>query len=215
MGGMGGFPGGFPGFEDQSIDMSEFAKAQTDRLAGALELTGKQYDKIYKIYHDELDRRVNELQTSDSNSGFPGMGGFPGGMGGGPMGGPGMGGPMGGPDGPVEGPDEKSDEQTLTVDDLTNNTMSKAQRTYMNIMAQEPTKKDAKAQQKIEKKMSKILSADQFAKWKEIEKQPMPMMFRSDNRGPRPQGAPQGQRGPQGQGGPQGQRGPQGQNGTN
>lgn len=159
MGGFGGH-GGFGG----AVDMSEFAKLATDRLAGALELTGKQYEKIYNIYLNELDRRVNEL-SNDSNGGF---GGFPGMMG---PGGPGMGGPGMGGGFPGMGREAGAEGGMMGAN------LTQAQRTYLRILAQEPTKKDIKAQQTIEKKISKLLTPEKFAKWKEIEKQPLPLLF--------------------------------------
>lgn len=203
MGGGFMFSGGFGG---GAVDMSEFAKIHTDRLAGPLELNGKQYEKIFNLYLDEFDRRVNNLD-SDSGSGMPG--GFPGMMGGPGMMGPGMGGGF-----PGMGRSEDAEGGMI------GNGLTQAQRTYMKIMSQEPTKKDIKAQQKMTKKMSKILSPEQFAKWKEIEKQPVQLMFlhngpqgRPQGGRPQGQGGLQGQRGPQGQGGPQGQRGPGGPGG--
>ncbi len=65
------------------------------------------------------------------------------------------------------------------------------------------TKADVKAKAKIEKKMSKILTPEQFAKWKEIEarpKMPMPGMGRPEGAGPRGEGRPGGR---PGMGGPQ------------
>lgn len=231
----GGMRGGMPGgmmMMGGANDMSEIARKQTEILAKTLKLDGKQYKKIYKINLDELDRRMNHMLASGSSTSGRGMGG--GMMGGGmpPMGGPGMMGggmpPMGGmpgmpgmpgmnPDGNAEAaPAEAQDPDALT--DSENQVISRLE-------ALERTKADIKAQEKIAKKMQKILTAEQYQIWDMMAVPgdyfaPYRMLMgpRGMGRGPqgRPQGAPQG--GPQGmgfgpQGGPQGmqQGGPQGQ----
>ena len=201
-GGMhGGMPGGMPfmpmGFSGSAVDMSEVAQAQTDMFKKELGLNDKQCNKIYKIYLNELDRRVNQMldhpDESDSESGtgfgagFPGA--FPGGMPGGMPGGPGMGrGFPGGMPGAAEGEGD-SDENTTTQ-------MSNAMRTAMKLMQRPQTKADAKANVKIAKKMSKILTPEQYAKWEDLKNRPL--FPAGQMRGGNGQGRPQGQGHPQG-----------------
>ena len=147
------------------------ARRATDRMNKELQLTEKQYNKIYKLNLKEERKRFENMTATNSMQ-RPPMGERPE-MGGGrpPMGGgggmrPGMGGgrpPMGGPGrGPQMTPERAEDLQKAAV---------------------------AK-----EKKIKKILTEEQYAKWIQM------------NQPQEPPRRPQGDRPEKGEGKPEGER---------
>lgn len=182
-GGMMG--GGFGGFSGGAVDMAPLAVFQTEQLAKDLNLTDQQAKKIQKIYKKELDRRMNHYLATGGSSrgggfggGFPGGGmppmggGFPGGgmppMGGGFPGGGNFGGGFpGAPDAQAAPAEENNDSPELKA----------AKQAYERLEQMEETNADLKARIKIEKKMMKILSEEQYSMWSAIQNRPkgMPM----------------------------------------
>lgn len=172
MGGFGGFGGG-------AVDMAPLAVFQTEQLAKDLNLTDQQVKKIRKIYKKELDRRMNHYLANGTSGGFGGMmgGGMPP-MGGGMMGGgmPPMGGgmpPMGGGfpgGGSFGGFPGMGDAQAAPAEEDTDSPELKAaKQAYERLEQMEETNADLKAKIKIEKKMMKILDAEQYSKWSAIQ----------------------------------------------
>jgi hypothetical protein len=163
-------PEGDKVFAEQAKELSpkspeSIAQAQADRMDEKLELSKKQYKKIYKIYLSEAKTMQKEMQNGNGMpqmggrpmgggqggpmGGGPGgqMGGGPGGqMGGGPMGG-GQGGPMGGGQG---GPMGGGQGQPGTAKN--------------NSDAQ-------KRMEKMNKKIKKVLTETQYTKWEQFRKE--------------------------------------------
>ena len=176
--GGGGFPGG--GFNMSYaggvVDMTALANYQAERLGRELGLTSQQVKKIAKINKKELDRRMNHMHSV----GVPRMGGMPGmggpGMGGGRPGGPGMGGPgmgggrpggfpggfpgMGQADSTAAAPTIEFPAEAADNPDLQQGLVA-----ISRLEALEETEADIKARIKIEKKMKKILTDEQYARW--------------------------------------------------
>ena len=177
-GGFRGGPGG-PGmgmmYNGGVVDMTALANFQAEQLGRQLDLTPQQVKKIAKLSKKELDRRMNHMHSV----GVPRMGGFPGGgpgMGGPGMGGPGMrpGGPgMGGPGMPPGGfpgggfPGMGQDEQAAQPEADSNESpeLQQGRAALSRLEALEETQADIKARIKIEKKMKKILTPEQYELW--------------------------------------------------
>lgn len=73
-------------------DPAEMAAHKADMMQREVGLDDKQYKKVYKLFKKDYEYRADAMEMPEG--GFPG--GFPGGQGGFPGGGPGMGGPGGG-----------------------------------------------------------------------------------------------------------------------
>ena len=167
-GGPGGFPGGgFPGmgmgYNGGVVDMTALANFQAEQMGRELGLTEQQVKKIAKLNKKELDRRMNHMHSV----GVPRMGGFPGDGPGGPGMGPG-GFPGGGPGGFPGGefPGMGQDQQTeVNPDSAESPELQQGRAALSRLEALEETKADIKARIKIEKKMKKILTEEQYARW--------------------------------------------------
>lgn len=186
----GGMPGGgFPGgggfnmsYAGGVVDMTALANYQAERMGRELGLTPQQVKKIAKLNKKELDRRMNHMHSV----GVPRMGGMPGmggpgmgggrpggpGMGGGRPGGPGMGGgrPGGFPGGGFPGMMPDSTAAAAPTIDLppeaaNNPDLQQGLVAMSRLEALEETQADIKARIKIEKKMKKILTEEQYARW--------------------------------------------------
>jgi Spy/CpxP family protein refolding chaperone len=152
-------PQGEQGMHQLPQSPEKIARHQAKAMQKAVDLDEKQYDKIYSLYLKEENQRRKQMMNQGGGQGMPQGGrpqGGPGGggpMGGGP-GGPGMGGgqmgggPMGGPQG---GPSMGGSRPQMSQDDA---------------------KTLEKQRQKREKKIKKILTAEQYAKW--VDMQPAP-----------------------------------------
>ena len=171
-GGRGGFPGGggFPGmYSGGTVDMTALANFQAEQMGREPGLNEQQVKKIAKLNKKELDRRMNHMLAVGvprMNFGGPGMGGpgmGPGGPGGG---GPGMGGPRPGgfPGGGFPGMGETEQPQ---IDENSEESpeLQQGRAALTRLEALEETKADIKARIKIEKKMKKILTDEQYARW--------------------------------------------------
>lgn len=139
------------------------ARRATERMRKELQLTDKQYEKIYKLNLKEEKKRfsaMSEMQTPEGMDGGqrPEMGGgrppMEGGMDfGGPGGmGPGMGGGMGG----------------------RRPQMGGAPGGRRPMMTQESAEDLQKAAAAKEKKIKKILTEEQFTKWQKMQQQEQP-----------------------------------------
>lgn len=139
------------------------AQRRTDEMDKALNLTEKQYKKIYKLFLKEEKEKVENMMQRHSGgmNGQPPMGGRP------PMGGamppqgggfPGMGG----------APKDMSPEERM----------------------KEHAEKMQKEQEKREKKIRKILTEEQYAIWQTMKPQPqvLPPMPEGERPGPGPRG---------------------------
>ena len=160
----GGFPGGGPGmYSGGTVDMTALANFQAEQLGRELDLTPKQVKQIAKLNKKELDRRMNHMLAV----GVPRGGGFPGGGPG--MGGPGMGGPGMRPGGGFPGggfPGMEQGEQTeVDPSSAESPELQQGRAAYSRLDALEETQADIKARIKIEKKMKKILTEEQYARW--------------------------------------------------
>ena len=171
MGG-GGFRGG-PGmgmgmmYNGGVVDMTALANFMAEEMGRQLDLTPQQVKKIAKLNKKELDRRMNHMHSVGvPRMNFePGMGG-PGMRPGGPgMGGPGMppggGFPGGGfpgmnPDGQAAQPEANPEESPE---------LQQGRAALSRLEALEETQADIKARIKIEKKMKKILTPEQYERW--------------------------------------------------
>ncbi len=139
------------------------AQRRTDEMDKALNLTEKQYKKIYKLFLKEEKEKVEAMMQRHPGgmNGQPPMGGRPP-MGGGmpPQGGgfPGMGG----------FPEGMSPEERM----------------------KEHAEKMQKEQEKREKKIRKILTEEQYAIWQTMKSQPqvLPPMPEGERPGPGPRG---------------------------
>jgi hypothetical protein len=136
----------------------KIARHQAKAMQKAVNLDEKQYDKVYTLFLKEENTRRKQMMNQGGGQGMPmggrpqggpggggPMGGGPGGMGGGPMGGPGMGGgPQGGP-GMGGGRPQMSQDDAKTLE---------------------------KQRQKHEKKLKKILTAQQYEQWTSLQPKP-------------------------------------------
>jgi hypothetical protein len=162
---VGQAPQGEQGMHQLPQSPEKIARHQAKAMQKAVDLSEKQYDKIYSLYLKEENTRRKQMMNNQGGGqgmrpqGGPGMGGpggggpgGPGGGMGGPGGGPGMGGgqmgggPQGGPGGQMGGARPRmnpSDAQAME-----------------------------KQRQKREKKIKKILSAEQYEKWLSLQPAP-------------------------------------------
>lgn len=139
------------------------AQRRTDEMDKALNLTEKQYKKIYKLFLKEEKEKVENMMQRHSGgmNGQPPMGGRP------PMGGamPPQGGGFPGMGGAPKGmsPEERMKEHA---------------------------EKMQKEQEKREKKIRKILTEEQYAIWQTMKPQPqvLPPMPEGERPGPGPRG---------------------------
>ncbi len=166
MGG-GGFPGGgFPGmgmmYNGGVVDMTALANNMAEVLGRQLDLTPQQVKKIAKLNKKELDRRMNHMHSV----GIPRMNFEPG------MGGPGMrpGGPGMRPGGPgmpggFPGMDQAEATPQPEANPEESPELQQGRAAMSRLEALEETQADIKARIKIEKKMKKILTEEQYARW--------------------------------------------------
>lgn len=134
-----------PAEPPQRMTPEQIATRKTEHLNRELGLTEKQFKKVYKIYLKQAQTLQGEMESRFAErmeSGRPPMGG-PGGPGGGMRPGP------GGPDMRGERPEGMP-------------------RGMMPGISMEESEKDLAAR---DKKMKKILSEDQYAKWRKLESQ--------------------------------------------
>lgn len=146
------------------------AQRRTDEMDKALNLTEKQYKKIYKLFLKEEKEKVENMMQRHPGgmNGQPPMGGRP------PMGGgrPPMGGGMppqgGGFPGMGGAPEGMNPEELM----------------------KEHAEKMQKEQEKREKKIRKILTEEQYATWQTVKPQPqvLPPMPEGERPGPRSRG---------------------------
>ena len=152
--------------------MTALANYQAERMGRELGLTSQQVKKIAKINKKELDRRMNHMHSV----GVPRMGGMPGmggpGMGGGRPGGPGMGmgggrPGMGGFPGMRQADSTAAEAPTIEfpAEAADNPDLQQGLVAMSRLEALEETQADIKARIKIEKKMKKILTDEQYARW--------------------------------------------------
>lgn len=139
------------------------AQRRTDEMDKALNLTEKQYKKIYKLFLKEEKEKVEAMMQRHPGGmdGQPPMGGRP------PMGG-GMPPQGGGFPGMGEFPEGMSPEERM----------------------KEHAEKMQKEQEKREKKIRKILTEEQYATWQTVKPQPqvLPPMPEGERPGPGPRG---------------------------
>lgn len=139
------------------------AQRRTDEMDKALNLTEKQYKKIYKLFLKEEKEKVEAMMQRHPGGmdGQPPMGGRP------PMGG-GMPPQGGGFPGMGEFPEGMSPEERM----------------------KEHAEKMQKEQEKREKKIRKILTEEQYATWQKVKPQPqvLPPMPEGERPGPGPRG---------------------------
>ena len=119
------------------------ARKMTDRMKEELQLTDKQYDKLYKLNLKEQQEHFATM-TERGNGQRPLMGSRPGRGGARPPMDGGMGPGMGGGRPPMGAPGERP------------------------VMEKDNVEKMQKAAAKKEKKIKKILTAEQYAKWQEM-----------------------------------------------
>ena len=167
----GGMPGGgFPGgggfnmsYAGGVVDMTALANYQAERMGRELGLTPQQVKKIAKLNKKELDRRMNHMHSV----GVPRMNFEPGmgpGMGG--PGGPGMGRPRMGQMPPEGFPGFGEQEETqIDPESEESPELQQGRAAMSRLEALEETQADVKARIKIEKKMKKILTDEQYARW--------------------------------------------------
>ena len=164
-GGFRGMPG--MGYNGGVVDMTAVANVMAQDMGRELGLNEQQIKKIAKLNKKELDRRMNHMHSV----GVPRMN-FEPGMGPG-MGGPGMGPGMrpGGmrPGGGFPGmPEAEQQEQEMPQWEVNPNEPPEVQEgraAISRLEALEETEADIKARIKIEKKMKKILTEEQYARW--------------------------------------------------
>lgn len=141
------------------VSAEDAATRKTGILRSELSLTDKQYKKVYKLYLKQAEQATAPI-SSQGKPMAQGMGGpRPGGVrpGGGGMGGPGggMGGPGGGMGGPGGGMGPGGGHGPG--------------QTGLQPRSDEPYFEAEKEIAARDKKMKRILSADQYAKWKPWE----------------------------------------------
>ena len=159
----GGFPGGgFGMYNGGVVDMTALANYQAEQLGRELQLTPQQVKKIAKLNKKELDRRMNHMHSV----GIPRMSFEPG------MGGPGMrpGGPGMRPGGPgmpggFPGMDQAEATPQPEANPEESPELQQGRAAMSRLEALEETQADIKARIKIEKKMKKILTEEQYARW--------------------------------------------------
>jgi Spy/CpxP family protein refolding chaperone len=155
-------PQGEQGMHQLPQSAEKIARHQAKAMQKAVDLNEKQYDKIYSLYLKEENARRKQMTSQGGGAGMPQGGrpqGGPGGggpMGGGPgMGGPGGGGMMGGGPGmgggPQGGPGMGGGRPQMSQNDA---------------------KTLEKQRQKREKKIKKILTAEQYEKWTSLQPAP-------------------------------------------
>lgn len=146
----------------KKLTLQQIAHKITDEMDRELNLTDKQYNKIYKL-------NLKELKEAEADSLYIGRGGMQPGFG--PR--PGMGpGPRPGGPGMGERP-EKQEFQPLT-----------------EVQKQELREAHEKARIKKDKKMRRILTDAQYYKWIRSEQERLLKMRNHRHSGPRPDGAP-------------------------
>lgn len=149
----------------QAPNPQKRAKEMTDRLKDELQLTDKQYQKIYKLHLKEL----KNLQENRPLPAFAGEGGRrPRPNGGMP--------PRNGRMMPAEGDD---DMPPMMMQD-----QERPQRPDLEQLRKEQAEKMKKLAEKKDKKMKKILTGDQYARWKAM---PPERPERPQGRRPRPE----------------------------
>lgn len=143
----------------------EFAKKEADQMKAEVNLTDKQYKKVYQLIKKDQQYRQSQAEEN-MGSGMPPMGGGPGGMSGsGGMGGPGGmgGGMMGGGPGGMGGPGGGS----MGGGRPPQGEMGQGSRPEGGQPGMGPGK-DVVTEEYLEKqdlKLKKILTADQYSKW--------------------------------------------------
>lgn len=132
----------------------KIARGIADKMKATVGLSDKQYNKVYKLYY-KTEKKLASSQSGNQNGPRPPMGmggGMPpqGGFGGGDFGGGDFGGmpPQGG-----FGPGADDDDSFGERSDKANDSMAKREA----------------AMQKLDKKLKKILSEQQYTSWKEIQ----------------------------------------------
>ena len=157
------------------MTIEERAQKMTDRLSELLNLTEKQYKKVYRLNLNEL----KEMEADSLFLGRRGMGFGPGGPGFGPGG-------QGGPGGPGGRAQFERD-------------MEKAGREFTPLSPQQMEQLKAAREQarlKKDKKMRKILSDEQYGIWVRDEQERLiRMQQRRNRRGPGHRGGPRGPEG--------------------
>ena len=139
------------------VDMTPLANVMAEEMGRQLDLTPQQVKKIAKLNKKELDRRMNHMHSV----GVPRMN-FEPGMG---PGGPGMGRPRMGQM-PEGFPGFGEQEETEVNPESTESPEVQQGRAAMSrLEALEETQADIKARIAIEKKMKKILTDEQYARW--------------------------------------------------
>ena len=153
----GGFPGGgFGMYNGGVVDMTALANYQAEQLGRELQLTPQQVKKIAKLNKKELDRRMNHMHSV----GVPRMNFEPGMGPGGPGGRPRMG-QM------PEGFPGFGEQEEVQIDEQSNESpeVQQGRAAMSRLEALEETQADIKARIKIEKKMKKILTPEQYERW--------------------------------------------------
>ena len=127
----------------------EVARRQADRLKDSLLLTDKQYKKVYKLYLDEQEERAENRPTGPRGRSMGMGGGFQ------PMGGGGM-------------PPQMEDDggfPPMTDTERPQRPTEEERQAFM-----EARKKEAQERaKKLDKKMKKILTDEQYVRWKELK----------------------------------------------
>ncbi len=156
------------------------AQRRAGEMKKALNLTDKQYNKIYKLYY-KSEKKLSQSSSSNNRMGSR----------------MGMGGPGGGMGGNMSAPSQ----------DGSNGKRPAMDETAMKEQMEKIEKQKTAAQEKINKKMKKILSEDQYSSWQEMEQKRQDMekqgMKRRDNRpGNRPTPPDRNMNGENGENGP-------------
>lgn len=137
----------------------EIAREETDRMKSEVDLTDKQYKKVYNLIKKDQEYRQNQV-AKQFGDGMPPQGGGPGGMGGGMMGGGMMGGGPGGMGGPGGG--------SMGGGRPPQGEMGQGPRPEGGRPGMGPGE-DVVTEEYLEKqdqKLKKILSAEQYSKWR-------------------------------------------------
>ena len=144
-------------FPREKMTPERMAADKTDRLTRELGLNAKQTKKVYKIYLKQARTLLGDMESrSFEGGGRPPMGG-PGGPGG--FGGPGR---PGGPGGPGGGMGPGGVRPGLP---------GEPPEGAPRMMPGGPAEESEKELNARNKKMKKILSAEQYEKWRKIESQ--------------------------------------------
>ena len=131
------------------IDPEKEASREADRLKDSLQLDDKQYKKVYKLYLREFQSRQQSRPQGPRRGGMGGFGGMS------PMGGGGMPPMMGGGEGFPDMSGETRRERPSRED--------------MKAFMEERKKEAEERARKLDKKMTKILTDEQYAKWKSMK----------------------------------------------